>query len=135
MLARLIHRPRCWRRTTLVLLPLLAALLLIGSLEADWDFGRITKLAEKRYGPLGSARFRLNDWQELLRVEADAPVGDKLQAVNLFFRNSRYYSFRLKSIMSFPRRSPVLAVTSAPVSSTRCRAVLLICGNRAYADR
>lgn len=53
LLARLIHRPRRWRRTTLVLLPLLAAVLLIGSLEADWDFGRITKLAEKRYGPTG----------------------------------------------------------------------------------
>lgn len=66
------------------MLALLAALL-IGSLEADWDFGLIGKRAEKLYGPLGSARFRLNDWQELLRVEADAPVAAKLQAVNLFF--------------------------------------------------
>lgn len=95
MLTRLHHRLRHWRRTTLVLLPLLAAVLLIGSLEADWDFGQITKLAEKRYGPLGSARFRLNDWQELLRTEADAPLGDKLQAVNLFFnRNLRFRNDR-----------------------------------------
>ena len=92
MLARLTHRPRHWRRTTLVLLPLLAAVLLIGSLEADWDFGHITKLAEKRYGPLGSAQGRIEAWNQMLQGETRQPEREQLTAVNRFF--NQQLSFR-----------------------------------------
>lgn len=83
------HRLHPWLWLTLV--GLLAGAL-VGSLQADWNFAEITRKAEALYGPLGTGRGRLDDWQGLLDSQLQADEQDKLRAVNLFF--NRQLQFR-----------------------------------------
>ncbi|NUU35748.1 cysteine protease LapG [Pseudomonas sp. C2B4] len=66
---------------------LLSGFLLAGlcSAWADWNFTQILQTAEKRYGPLGPARGRIEAWNQMLQGERDAPERDQLNAVNRFF--------------------------------------------------
>ncbi|MGF6125739.1 putative transglutaminase-like cysteine proteinase [Pseudomonas frederiksbergensis] len=66
---------------------LLAAFLLagLGSVGADWDFGQILQTAEKRYGPLGPAKGRIEAWNQMLQGERNQPEREQLNAVNRFF--------------------------------------------------
>ena len=66
---------------------LLAGFLLmgLGSVLADWDFSQILQTAEKRYGPLGSAKGRIEAWSQMLKSELKQPEREQLNAVNRFF--------------------------------------------------
>jgi predicted transglutaminase-like cysteine proteinase len=60
-------------------------LLGLGSVRADRDFAQILQTAEKRYGPLGPARGRIEAWSQLLQSELNQPEREQLNAVNRFF--------------------------------------------------
>lgn len=66
---------------------LLASFLLVGlgSVRADRDFAQILQTAEKRYGPLGPARGRIEAWSQLLQSELNQPEREQLNVVNRFF--------------------------------------------------
>lgn len=66
---------------------LLASFLLAGlsSVWANWNFAPILQTAEKRYGSLGPARGRIEDWSQMLEGERSAPERDQLNEVNRFF--------------------------------------------------
>lgn len=66
---------------------LLASFLLagLGSVWADRDFAQILQTAEKRYGPLGPARGRIEAWSQLLQSELNQPEREQLNVVNRFF--------------------------------------------------
>nr|WP_237886380.1 hypothetical protein [Pseudomonas sp. PGPR40] len=74
-------RPRFggWLLPTNLLLPGL------GSVWADWDFAQILQTAEKRYGPLGLARERIEVWSQMLQSDRNQPEREQLNAVNRFF--------------------------------------------------
>ncbi len=57
----------------------------LGSVRADRDFAQILQTAEKRYGPLGPARGRIEAWSQLLQSELNQPEREQLNAVNRFF--------------------------------------------------
>ncbi|WLI11161.1 MULTISPECIES: cysteine protease LapG [Pseudomonas] len=57
----------------------------LGSVWADWDFAQILQTAEKRYGPLGPARGRIEAWSQMLQSELNQPEREQLNAVNRFF--------------------------------------------------
>ncbi|MBV7492711.1 transglutaminase-like cysteine peptidase [Pseudomonas sp. PDM24] len=57
----------------------------LGSIRADRDFAQILQTAEKRYGPLGPARGRIEAWSQLLQSELNQPEREQLNAVNRFF--------------------------------------------------
>ncbi|KZN18772.1 MULTISPECIES: cysteine protease LapG [Pseudomonas] len=60
-------------------------LLGLGSVWADRDFAQILQTAEKRYGPLGPARGRIEAWSQLLQSELNQPEREQLNVVNRFF--------------------------------------------------
>jgi predicted transglutaminase-like cysteine proteinase len=66
---------------------LLAPFLLagLGSVQAGWDFAQILPITEKRHGPLGPARGRIEAWGQMLLSERNAPAPEQLAAVNRFF--------------------------------------------------
>ncbi|PAU53294.1 cysteine protease LapG [Pseudomonas sp. PICF141] len=66
---------------------LLASFLLagLGSVWADRDFAQILQTAEKRYGPLGPARGRIEAWSQMLQSQLNQPEREQLNAVNRFF--------------------------------------------------
>lgn len=70
----------------------LLACVLVGSLQAEWNFAEISRRAEALYGPLGDGRQRLDDWQQLLDSHAEVDEQEKLRAVNRFF--NRRLQFR-----------------------------------------
>lgn len=70
----------------------LLACVLVGSLQAEWNFAEISRRAEALYGPLGNGRQRLEDWQQLLGSHAEVDELEKLRAVNRFF--NRRLQFR-----------------------------------------
>lgn len=76
------------RRCSLTALLCLLMGVLIGSLQADWNFSLITERAESLYGPLGVGRGRINAWQRLLEAEAGKPVDEQMREVNDFFNRS-----------------------------------------------
>ncbi len=76
------------RRCSLTALLCLLLGVLIGSLQADWNFSLITERAESLYGPLGAGRGRINAWQRLLEAEAGKPVDEQMREVNDFFNRS-----------------------------------------------
>jgi len=39
--------------------------LLLGGLQADWDFSQISRRAQSLYGPLGPGQGRIDAWQNL----------------------------------------------------------------------
>lgn len=51
----------------------------------SWDFALIIKNAEKRYGPLSTARPRIDAWTALLDSSVNLSEGEKLKRVNAFF--------------------------------------------------
>ncbi|WPN48706.1 MULTISPECIES: cysteine protease LapG [unclassified Pseudomonas] len=55
------------------------------TVQADWDFAQILRSVEKRYGPLGPARGRIEAWGQMLQGERGAPEREQLTAVNRFF--------------------------------------------------
>lgn len=64
---------------------LLALLLGVASVYANWDFAVILKTAESRYGNLGEAKERIVAWSDLINVSGDLPENEKLISVNKFF--------------------------------------------------
>ena len=66
---------------------LLAGLLLtvFNGVRADWDFAQILQTVEKRYGPSGPARNRIEAWSQMLQSAHGAPEREQLNAVNRFF--------------------------------------------------
>ncbi|AZC34559.1 cysteine protease LapG [Pseudomonas chlororaphis] len=70
---------------------LLLAGLLLGGLQADWDFSQISRRATVLYGPLGEGQKRIDAWQQLLATQNQASEMEQLKVVNLFFnKNMRY---------------------------------------------
>lgn len=67
---------------------LLASLLLGLQVQARWDFSRIIRLAEQRYGDLGSGRVRLQEWAALIEQGGKMSEEQQLRAVNAFFNRS-----------------------------------------------
>lgn len=64
---------------------LLALLLGVASVYANWDFAVILKTAESRYGSLGEAKERIVAWSDLINVSGELPESEKLITVNKFF--------------------------------------------------
>lgn len=60
---------------------------LVWAVASDWDFDRILRLAEQRYGALGDGRERLLAWQRLLDEQDATAESEKLRAVNRFFNH------------------------------------------------
>ncbi|MDR8366147.1 cysteine protease LapG [Pseudomonas sp. JL3] len=56
-----------------------------GSLSADHDFAQILQTVQKRYGPLGLARGRIEAWTQMLQSELNSLEHEQLNAVNSFF--------------------------------------------------
>lgn len=54
----------------------------------DWDFVRIIRLAQQRYGDLGYGKTRLEEWAALIRQSGNLDEMDKLRTVNAFFNRS-----------------------------------------------
>jgi predicted transglutaminase-like cysteine proteinase len=64
----------------------LAALLLaFGTVLGNWDFALIIRNAEQRYGSLGAARTRIENWSQLIDSSQSLPETQQLAAVNRFF--------------------------------------------------
>lgn len=82
-----VHRLGRW----LFIALLLASVLLVGSLHADWDFSLISRRAEALYGPLGEGRHRIDAWQRLLSTEKQISEREKLEVVNQFFNHQIRY--------------------------------------------
>ena len=86
-------RQRPGRRSRLTAMLLALALLLsppggpalVRADWQDWDFSRILRTVEQRYGPLETARERVEAWQALLQQAATLDEADKLNEVNRFF--------------------------------------------------
>jgi predicted transglutaminase-like cysteine proteinase len=64
---------------------LLALLVGIASVYANWDFAVVMKNAEARYGNLGEAKERIVAWSDLINASGDLPENEKLSVVNKFF--------------------------------------------------
>lgn len=71
-------------RCLLLALPLFLAFLLTTA-SANWDFENIIRNAEKRYGPLGIAKGRIEAWSDLIDSSGELPEREKLDVVNRFF--------------------------------------------------
>ncbi|MDE3735455.1 transglutaminase-like cysteine peptidase [Pseudomonas resinovorans] len=63
----------------------LLPMLLVGALQADWDFTLISRRAESLYGPLGPGKQRIDDWQAMLGRLAGVDERKQLEEVNRFF--------------------------------------------------
>lgn len=75
--------------------PLLGALfglLVAAAAWANWNFELIIGNAEKRYGNLGSAKARIQAWDELIRASENLSEKDKLSSVNRFFNRQFRFS-------------------------------------------
>ena len=70
---------------------LLIASVMLGALQADWDFSLISRRAEALYGPLGEGKQRIDAWQHLLATQQQTPELAQLKAVNLFFNKQMRY--------------------------------------------
>ncbi len=75
-------------RRLMVVACLLASLLLGLQVQARWDFSRIIRLAEQRYGDLGSGKVRLQEWAALIEQGGKMSEEQQLRAVNAFFNRS-----------------------------------------------
>lgn len=67
--------------------PLLLLLLAL-SAAATWNFDTILKSAEQRYGNLGTAKGRIQDWGRLIVASENLDEAAKLKAVNAFFNGA-----------------------------------------------
>ena len=70
---------------------LLLAGLMLGGLQADWDFSLISRRAQALYGPLGEGQPRIDAWQQLLATQKQVSELEQLKVVNLFFNNQVRY--------------------------------------------
>ena len=70
---------------------LLIGSVMLGALQADWDFSQISRRAEALYGPLGEGKQRIDAWQRLLATQQQVPELEQLKAVNLFFNKQMRY--------------------------------------------
>lgn len=70
---------------------LLLAGVMLGSLNADWDFSLISRRAQALYGPLGEGQQRINDWQYLLASQKQIGESEQLNVVNRFFNKQLRY--------------------------------------------
>ncbi len=75
-------------RRALVGFCLLASLLPGLAVQANWDFARIIRLAEQRYGGLGVGRERLEQWALLIEHGGGFDEEAQLRAVNGFFNQA-----------------------------------------------
>ncbi len=57
----------------------------VATVWANWDFGVIIKNAETRYGSLGAAKGRIEEWSALIDSSGKLPENEKLSVVNRFF--------------------------------------------------
>ena len=64
---------------------------MLGVLQADWDFSLISRRAEALYGPLGDGKQRIDAWQHLLATQKQTPELEQLKVVNLFFNKQMRY--------------------------------------------
>ena len=69
----------------------LLACLLLGGLQADWDFSQISQRAQTLYGPLGAGKGRIDAWQNLLATQKQGSELQKLEVVNRFFNQQLRY--------------------------------------------
>jgi predicted transglutaminase-like cysteine proteinase len=92
------HRPGRPSRLTAVSLALALLLSPLGwspIVLADWqewDFSRIFRTAEQRYGPLHDSRGRIEAWRALLSEAASLGEREKLDEVNRFFNRNIAFS-------------------------------------------
>ncbi|VVP99903.1 hypothetical protein PS918_04071 [Pseudomonas fluorescens] len=70
---------------------LLLAGVMLGAVQADWDFSLISRRAQALYGTLGEGRQRIEDWQQLLATEQQASELEQLNRVNRFFNQRMRY--------------------------------------------
>ncbi|MGS7254215.1 cysteine protease LapG [Pseudomonas sp. SK] len=83
-----------WMLKTVVQRVGLAALLgslLLGGLQADWDFSQISRKSQALYGSLGSGQGRIDAWQNLMATQKQGTELERLQAVNRFFNQQLRY--------------------------------------------
>ncbi|WP_339487966.1 cysteine protease LapG [Pseudomonas sp. EL_65y_Pfl2_R95] len=57
----------------------------IATAVANWDFALIIQNAQSRYGALGPAEQRLQQWQQLIESNLNTPESQQLETVNRFF--------------------------------------------------
>lgn len=74
-------QPRVWLRVV----TLAALLLAFGTVLANWDFALIIRTAEKHYGNLGSAKARIETWDQLINSSQNLAETEQLTEVNRFF--------------------------------------------------
>ncbi|HKS13108.1 MAG TPA: transglutaminase-like cysteine peptidase [Pseudomonas sp.] len=80
------------RSTLLRLAPALwLGCLLLGGVQADWDFSQISRRAQALYGPLGSGEARIDAWQNLMATQNQGSETARLEAVNRFFNQQLRY--------------------------------------------
>lgn len=83
---------RFLRSTVLRLAPALwLGCLLLGVVQADWDFSQISRRAQALYGPLEAGQGRLDAWQELMATQNQGSELERLQVVNRFFNQQVRY--------------------------------------------
>lgn len=70
---------------------LLIGIVMLGALQADWDFSLISRRAEALYGPLGDGKQRIDAWQHLLATQKQTLELEQLKVVNLFFNKQMRY--------------------------------------------
>jgi predicted transglutaminase-like cysteine proteinase len=82
-----VSSPTLYRRTRAWLRPALLTCLLacIAISYANWNFDLIIRNAENRYGNLGSAKDRIEDWGRLIGSSLNLPEAEQLTVVNDFF--------------------------------------------------
>ncbi|WP_339512709.1 cysteine protease LapG [Pseudomonas sp. RL_15y_Pfl2_60] len=57
----------------------------LATATANWDFALIIQNAQTRYGSLGPAEQRLQQWQQLIESNQQNPENQQLKTVNAFF--------------------------------------------------
>ena len=69
-------------RYVIALLGALGLVQLVWAVADDWDFPRILRMAEQRYGSLGEGRQRLLAWQQLRGAQVSAAEVHQLRALH-----------------------------------------------------
>lgn len=83
---------RFLRTTLLRLAPALwLGCLLLGVVQAEWDFSQISRRAQALYGPLGAGQERIDAWQNLMASQNQRSELERLQMVNRFFNQQVRY--------------------------------------------
>ena len=82
-----VSSPARNRRARAWLKPALLACLLacVAISQANWNFELIIRNAEKRYGNIGSAKVRIEEWDQLINSSLNDEESEQLWAVNRFF--------------------------------------------------